>query len=147
MSAPSDHDLQLAPGVWIAPGDVRVSFSRSSGPGGQAVNKLSTKAELRVSLDAIAGLTDDALLRLRRLAGQRLTDEDEIVIQADTNRSQRRNRDEAIDRFRQLVLRAATPPKRRKKTRPSRAVIERRLQAKREQSERKKRRKPPDDPA
>lgn len=141
--SPSENDIALAPGVRIAPVDVRVSFSRSSGPGGQAVNKLSTKAELRVSLSAIQGLAEPALARLRRLAGQRLTDADELVIHADTHRSQRRNREEAMERFRELVLRAATPPKRRKKTKPSRAVIERRLQAKREQSEKKQRRKPP----
>ncbi len=141
-SASADNSIPLAPGVTIAPADVRVSFSRSGGPGGQAVNKLSTKAELRVHLVAIQGLSDAAMVRLRRLAGQRLTQEDELVIHADTNRSQRRNREEAMDRFRELVLRAATPPKRRKKTKPSKGAIERRLQAKREHSEKKQRRKP-----
>jgi ribosome-associated protein len=138
-----DNRIPLAPGVSIAPSDVQVSFSRSSGPGGQAVNKLSTKAELRVALATIDGLDEAAIARLRRLAGQRLTSEDVIIIQADSNRSQRRNREEAMDRLREMVLRAATPPKRRKKTRPSRGAVERRLQHKREQSEKKQRRQPP----
>lgn len=144
MDTPSpDNSISLAPGVTVAPADIQVTFACSSGPGGQAVNKLNTKAELRVRLDAIAGLNDAAIARLRRLAGQRLTQEDEILIHADTNRSQRRNRDEAMERLRELVLRAATPPKRRKKTRPSRSAVERRLQAKRERSEKKQRRQPP----
>lgn len=143
MSQPGENAIMLAGGVWIQPEDVRVSFARSGGPGGQAVNKLATKAELRVHLNAIEGLDDAAMKRLRRMAGQRLTIDDELVIRADTHRSQRRNRDEAIGRFRRLVQRAAISPKPRKKTRPSRRAIERRLEAKRQLSEKKQRRRPP----
>ncbi len=130
-------ELLLAPGVAVREADLRFTFSRSSGPGGQAVNKLSTKAELRVAIQNIHGLDDTAIARLRRLAGRRLTSEDDIVIQSDQSRSQRMNRNHCIDRLKELVLRAVTVPKRRKKTKPSRAANERRLKQKREQSEKK----------
>lgn len=133
--------IQLAPGAWIMPDRLRLSYARSSGPGGQSVNKVNTKAELRVSVMDIQGLHDTAAARLRRLAGSRLTQDDELVIQADTSRSQRQNRMECEDRLRELLLRALTPPKPRKKTKPSKAAKERRLKAKREQSEKKSRRR------
>jgi ribosome-associated protein len=131
----------LAPGVWIAADGLRFTFTRSSGPGGQSVNKLSTRAQLRVSVTDIVGLDDSALTRLRRLAGQRLTTEDEIVIQAQTYRSQLDNRRACVERLAELVARAARPPKKRRRTRPSRAMIERRLAAKKERSDKKSRRR------
>lgn len=128
--------LELAPGVRVHPSTVRFAYARSSGPGGQAVNKLSTKAELRIRL-ADLPLTDRALARLRTLAGSRLTLNDELILTSESHRSQRRNRDETLDRLRDLLLRATAEPKRRKKTRPSRGAIERRLKAKKERGEKK----------
>lgn len=132
-----DNALELAPGVWIAPGEVKFSFSRSSGPGGQAVNKLSTKAELRVEVRSIVGLSDSAQARLRRLAGRRLTQRDELLFQADTHRSQLENKRACIDRLRVLIVDALNPPKPRKARRISRAMIQKRLDAKRKRADKK----------
>ncbi len=132
-----DNALELAPGVWIAPSEVKFSFSRSSGPGGQAVNKLSTKAELRVEVRSIVGLSDSAQTRLRRLAGRRLTQRDELLFQADTHRSQLENKRACIDRLRALVVDALNPPKPRKVRRISRAMIQKRLDAKRKRADKK----------
>ena len=144
VTAPgSEGVLELGPGVTIAAADVAFSFSRSSGPGGQAVNKLSTKAELRVAVEAIAGLSDLVRGRLRDLAGRRLTKADEILIAAETERSQLDNRRECIKRLGDLVARALAVPKKRRPTRPSRSSIEKRLETKRRQSGRKQTRQKP----
>ncbi len=132
-----ENALEFAPGVWIAPGELTFSFSRSSGPGGQAVNKLSTKAELRLQIEAIVGLSDSYRARLRRLAGRRLTQRDELVIQADTSRSQRDNKRACIDRLRALVIDAVNPPKPRKRKRISRAMVQKRLDTKRRRAKKK----------
>lgn len=153
MTDPSDQDRQPTTpidavhfdrGAWAAMASIQFSFSRSSGPGGQAVNKVNTRAELRIALDDLQGLNDADRSRLRTKAGQRLTNDGEIVITADTHRSQRDNRNECIDRLVELVNAALKRPKPRKRTRPSRAQKEARLRAKREHSEKKKRRRPPD---
>ena len=146
MSAPGSHGpLELAPDVWIAAAEVRFAFSRSSGPGGQAVNKLSTRAELRVAVDSIEGLSQQVRTRLRGLAGRRLTQGDEIVITAESERSQLDNRRACVDRLRALVADALAIPKPRRPTRPTRGAVERRLDAKRRTGARKQRRRKPED--
>jgi len=135
----------LAPDVWIAAAEVRFAFSRSSGPGGQAVNKLSTRAELRVAVDSIEGLSQQVRTRLRGLAGRRLTQGDEIVITAESERSQLDNRRACVDRLRALVADALAIPKPRRPTRPTRGAVERRLDAKRRTGARKQRRRKPED--
>lgn len=130
----------LAEGVTVAQRDVRFSFVRSSGPGGQNVNKLATKAELRLAVDAIDGMDESARERLRQQAGSRLVGDCELLIVCDSNRSQRRNREEALTRLKELVAMAAIPPRIRKKKRRSRAMIERRLEGKRQRSQKKSRR-------
>lgn len=132
--------MELAPGVRVAPAAVRFAYARSSGPGGQAVNKLSTKAELRIDL-ADLPITERARSRLRRLAGSRMTLDDELILTSESHRSQRRNRDETLERLRDLLIRAMAEPKRRKKTRPSRGAIERRIKSKKEHGEKKDRRR------
>ena len=145
MTAPgSEGVLELGPGVMIAAADVTFSFSRSSGPGGQAVNKLCTRAELRVSVEAIGGLSDLVRRRLRDLASRRLNKADEILIVAETERSQLDNRRECVRRLRVLVAQALAVPKKRRPTRPSRSSIEKRLATKRQQSGRKQARRKPD---
>jgi ribosome-associated protein len=125
--------------VELDDGSVRFSASRSSGPGGQNVNKRSTKVELRTVLDAIP-ISEAARTRLARLLGERLTDDGEIVIVCDEHRSQRQNREGAIDRLSELVRRAMVTPKRRIATKPSRGSKERRLTEKKQRGETKKRR-------
>ena len=132
--------LRLAPGAHVAEGDIQFEFVSSSGPGGQNVNKRATKARLRVAIDAI-DMPHGARARLRRLAGSLVNDADELVIAADEERSQKRNRDAALGRLRTLVAKAMVRPTPRKKTKPSRGAIERRLKAKRERSQTKARRR------
>lgn len=135
--------LQLAPGVFVPAGLVRFAFSRSSGPGGQNVNKRSTKAELRVRPEHIP-IHPAALERLRHQARGWITDEGELLIIADEHRSQPRNRDECLARLRTLLVAAMVVPKVRRKTRPSRGSKERRLASKKARSEIKSRRRSPE---
>ena len=138
MNDSSTHSrLEFGPGVWIERDALRFDFSRASGPGGQAVNKLSTRAQLHVSVRDIRGMDDHAAARLRRLAGKRLTLDDELLIQAQTHRSQHDNKQACIDRLRELVAAALVRPKTRKKSKPTRGMIERRLESKRRQSHKK----------
>jgi len=139
-----DNAIVLTGRAWVRPDDVDLSFSRSGGPGGQHVNKVNTRATLHVLVEAIEGLPSDARERLRRLAGQRLTNDDAIVLHSEATRSQRRNRDDVIDRLRDLVREAAQRPKIRRASRPSRARIERRSREKKQRGERERDRRPPD---
>lgn len=139
----SESDIALGRGIHIKRDDLRYAFSRSGGPGGQNVNKLNTRAELRLSVLDIMGMSDAALDRLRKFAGRRLTKNDEIVIHAESSRSQLDNKNDCLRRLRELVARAAIAPKSRKKKKPTKAMIERRLEKKRKQSEKKTRRTHP----
>ena len=146
-----DNAVELAriddrPVAWADSAALSYAFSRSSGPGGQAVNKLATKAELRVAVTAIAGLTAEMQQRLRTLAGQRLTRDDELVLVAETSRSQLDNKQACLERLRALVTDAVHIPKPRKPTKPTKGSVERRLTDKRRQSKKKDtRRRPQDD--
>ena len=119
-------------------------FIRSSGPGGQNVNKVSTAAELRVAIAAIEGLDERALDRLRDLAGRRINAAGELVLRAETSRSQRENREICLAKLRDLVAAAAKRPKVRRPTKPTRGSKERRLEQKSQRGEIKKRRSRPD---
>lgn len=133
--------IELPQDVRVPAAAVRFANARSGGPGGQNVNKVNTKVELWVAVDDIQGLTLPAAGRLRRLAGARLTQNDEIHITADTTRSQSLNRQDAVDRLRELILKAQIAPRKRKKTRPTRASRQRRLEAKRRRSQTKSQRR------
>jgi ribosome-associated protein len=107
------------------------SYVRSSGPGGQNVNKVATKAVLRWDLKNNSSLPVDVKQRLRIQQRRRLTNEDELIITSQRYRDQERNREDCLEKLREAVLRAMIVPKPRKVTRPSRGSRERRLQAKR----------------
>lgn len=128
-------ESELAPGISVLPSALRWQFARSSGPGGQNVNKVNTKAELWVPVLAISGLSDRAVARLRTLAGRRITADDQIHIVADTERTQDANRAAVLERLRELLVQATRERKPRKKTKPSRAARQRRLDAKRRRSQ------------
>ncbi len=134
---PSPHpdQIELARGVYIAWDALRIQFTRSSGPGGQNVNKLNTRSELWISVDDIVGMTPGGINRLKRLAGKRLTKEGRIHLVAQTERSQERNRAAVMDRLRQMVETAIVEPKPRRATKPSRAAKRRRLDSKRRRGE------------
>jgi ribosome-associated protein len=133
--------IDLGYGVSVPESALRLQYSRSSGPGGQNVNKVNTRAQLWVPLATIAGLRDSAMHRLRTLAGHRLTIADELHLVAETERTQEGNRSAVLDRLRHLIAQAAREPKRRKKTKPSRGAKERRLKSKKTRSEIKSKRR------
>ena len=135
---PAPGSVRLAPGVTVPAAAITVSASRAGGPGGQNVNNTSSKAELRLPVAAIVGLSVAAGERLGLLAGFRLTAGGELIIVCDETRSLRTNRDMAMERLRELVLAAQAVPRPRKRTRPGRGAIERRLQNKAATSARKK---------
>ena len=120
----------IAPGVEIPDTDLEVAFTRSSGPGGQNVNKVASAVQLRFALARNTTLRADVKSRLRALAGHRLTDSGELLIVARESRSQEQNRRLAEERLADLVRRALVPPKKRHATKPTRASRERRLEVK-----------------
>jgi len=115
----------------IPEGEYTLSYVRSPGPGGQNVNKVASACELRFYVATTSLLDQGGKQRLRHLAGRRLTQNDEIVIEAHRHRGQEANRRDAIERLEELITRALHVPKPRKKTRPSRAAKARRLDGKR----------------
>ena len=122
--------LVVRPGLEIPDSDLEVAFIRSAAPGGQNVNKVATAVQLRFLMAKNSTLRGDVKNRLRALAGQRMTDADELLIVARSHRSQEQNRREAEERLCDLVRRALVAPKKRHATKPTRASKERRLEVK-----------------
>jgi len=130
--------ITVTPSLTIADGDLDFSFVRASGPGGQNVNKIASAVQLRFNLAATASLDESVKMRLRALAGRRLTQDGAVLIIARNHRTQERNRAEACERLAELVRRALIEPRQRRPTRPSRASRAARLDEKTRRGTRKR---------
>src|SRR5215470_124415 len=122
--------IHITDAISIDESELSESFVRSSGPGGQNVNKVSSAVQLRFDVRHSPSLPNDVALRLMRLAGKRLTKEGVIVINAQQHRTQERNRDDARDRLFTLIRQAAVRPKPRRPTKVPKAQRRERLESK-----------------
>ena len=132
--------LVISEQIAIPDEELEWKFIRSSGPGGQNVNKVASAVQLRFLLPLNTSLPAAAQHRLRRLAGQKLVDDGSILFSARDERSQEQNRRAALERLAGLVRAALVEPKVRKKTRPTRASKERRIDAKKHRAGTKRQR-------
>jgi ribosome-associated protein len=133
--------LFIPPDIRLDDDELTFTFVRSSGPGGQNVNKVNSKAVLRWNVTASAGVPPDVRQRFVSRFRGKLTAEGNLVIASQRFRDQRRNEEDCRDKLRAMLAAVARPPKRRKTTRPTRASIERRKEQKRKTSRKKERRR------
>ena len=131
--------IEITPSVHMDERELQIDFVRASGPGGQNVNKVATAAQLRFDVNA-SSLPEDVKSRLIRVAGNRMTTEGVLLIEARRFRTREQNREDAIQRFVGLVRKAFVPPKARKKTKPTQASKEERLKEKKRRGDIKRQR-------
>lgn len=139
------EDLAVRPGVVVPRDAMSVRAVRSSGPGGQNVNKVSSKIELRVDLGRIRGLDPGATTRLRALCMGDLDAEGHLLVVSQRTRDQPRNLEDALEKVRSLVARALVRPRPRRATRPTRGSVERRIAEKKRRGQTKAGRRTGDD--
>lgn len=124
--------------------ELKFKAVRSSGAGGQHVNKVSTKIELSFDVINSVGLSDVEKERILEKLAYRLTKENILLLQCDETRSQHKNKELAIKRLLELLRQALIIPKKRRKTRPSKSSIEKRLKSKKKSAQKKANRRKPD---
>ena len=117
--------------------ELEFTFARSSGPGGQNVNKVNSKAILHWKVADSAALTPEMLLRFMERFGSRVNQDGVLVLSSDVHRDQARNREECIQKLDEMIFWAAHPPKKRKKTKPTRSSRKKRLESKSKHSAKK----------
>lgn len=137
--------LRINSRITIPASELRFSFVRSSGPGGQNVNKVNSKAQLRWSVFRSTALSEEVRSRIVARLQSRITERGELVLSSQRYRDQAKNVGDCLEKLRELVAAAAVPPKRRKKTRPPRSANESRLRDKRAKADKKRGRTRPTD--
>lgn len=135
-----ERGLQVRPGLVIPDSELEVRTSRSGGPGGQNVNKVATRVEVRFDLDASAALDTAQKQRLRRTLKRRISGAGILRVVCQKHRSRRRNEEEARERLAVLLRQALQVRRKRRPTRPTQAAKERRLDSKRRRGQSKRRR-------
>jgi ribosome-associated protein len=141
MTVPST--LRINAQIAIPRREMRFSFVRSSGPGGQNVNKVASKAVLRWSVANSPSISDDVRGRMLARFPRRINERGELILTSQRYRDQARNIDDCLEKFRELLLAAARTPRKRKKTRQPKAAREARLNQKRATAEKKRGRRGP----
>ena len=133
--------LRINKNIGIKESELTFNFIRSSGPGGQNVNKVATAVQLRFNISSSGSLTEDVKTRLKSIAGRKVTKDGVLIIKAKRFRTQEKNRQNAIERLIELIDKATKKKKRRIKTNPTAGSNLRRIEIKKRLSEKKKMRK------
>lgn len=138
------RDLTINDQLTLPASELTVDFVRSSGPGGQHVNKTSSQAQLRWNVVQSTSVSDQQRARITARLRSRLTTDGDLIVSSGLHRSRDRNLDECLERITRLIAQALTVPKARRPTRPTRASKERRIDAKRRRSQTKRDRRAPE---
>lgn len=133
--------LKITQNIEINENDLMFSFIRSSGPGGQNVNKVSTAVQLKFDLNSSDDLPADVKLKLIKIGGKKISSKGILIIEAKRFRTQEKNKSDAIERLIKLIKSAAVQEKKRIKTKPSKAVEQKRIESKKYNSQKKEKRK------
>lgn len=135
--------LEITPSVSIPMAEIEFSYVRSSGPGGQNVNKVSSKAVLRWNLPA-SPLPDEAKARFREFYPSYVSEKGDVILTGQRFRDAPKNRDDCLEKLREMILKSLEKPKKRIPTKPTRGSVRRRLAEKAKHSAKKELRRPPD---
>ncbi len=130
--------IKISNNIFMNKKDINETFIRSSGPGGQHVNKVSTAVQLRFNVIKSLEISNNMISRLKNLAGSKFKENGDLIIESSKHKSQILNRKDALDKLVYLLKKASKKPKDRKSTSPSKSSIEKRLKDKRIQSLKKK---------
>jgi len=130
--------IKISNDLYVNKSDIKETFTRSSGPGGQHVNKVSTQVQLRFNVINSIKISDNMLNRLKDISGSKLKGNGDLIITSSKHKSQVRNRKNALDKLIYLLKEASKKPKNRKSTYPKKSSIEKRLKNKRAHSLKKK---------
>lgn len=122
--------IEVTPRLFLDPSEIKYTFIRSPGPGGQNVNKVASGVQLRIDIMHCQSIPDNVRARLLTLLGKRTTQHGELIIKATRYRTQERNKQDALHRLIELIQEAAIVPKKRKKTKPTYASTQSRLDQK-----------------